>query len=64
MKDDSADFKISDGERARMRHMCGLPDDCGNNMFPKWYRDIFARNQDEKDKALVIANAISKSFSI
>jgi len=25
-------------------------------------QDIFTRNQNEKDKALVVANAISKSF--
>lgn len=61
-KDDAPDFKISEGERARMRHMCGLPDGCGDDMFPKWYRDIFAKNQDEKDKALVVAHAIGKSF--
>jgi len=42
--------------------MCGLSDACGDDMFPKWYRDIFARNQNEKDKALVVANAISESF--
>jgi len=61
-KDDSAEFKISDGERARMQRMCGLPENCGDECFPKWYRDIFAKNQDDKDKSLIIANAISKSF--
>jgi len=61
-KDDSAEFKISDGERARMQRMCGLPENCGDESFPKWYRDIFAKNQDDKDKSLIIANAIGKSF--
>jgi len=42
--------------------MCGLPDGYGDNMFLKWHRGIFARNQDEKDKDLVITNAISKLF--
>jgi len=62
-KDDSAEFKISDGERSRMQRMCGLPENCGDECFPKWYRDIFAKNQDhDKDKSLIIANAIGKSF--
>jgi len=52
-----------DWERARMQRICGLPDGCGEDeSFPKWYRDIFAKNQDDKDKSLIITNPISKSF--
>jgi len=42
--------------------MCGLLENSGDECFPKWYRDIFAKNQDDKDKSLIIANAIGKSF--
>jgi len=45
-----------------MRSMCGLPENCGEEAFPKWYRNIFAKHQDEKDKGLILAAAIDKSF--
>ena len=61
-KDGAADFKISEGERIRMRSMCGLPENCGEEAFPIWYRDLFAKHQDEKDKGLILAAAIDPSF--
>ena len=46
-KDDKNEFKISDGEKGRMKAMCGINSaTLGNDAFPKWYRDIFKKNQD------------------
>jgi len=42
--------------------MCGLPEGSNDGSLWKWYRDIFAKNQDDKDKSLIIANSIGKSF--
>jgi hypothetical protein len=54
--------KISDGERARMCNMCGLNEDCGDEAFPKWFRDIFAKNLDTKDKTIILGSAIESSY--
>ena len=60
-KDDGgSDFKVSEGEKHRMRKMCGLDYTAGDECLPKWYKDLFAKHQDEKDKAQVIATAIVK----
>jgi len=44
-------FKVSEGGKARMCAMCGLPDDAGDDCFPKWYRDIFDKHLDDVSKA-------------
>ena len=45
-----------------MWKMCGMEDMSGNKCFPKWCRDLFAKHQDEKDKAQVIATAVDKYY--
>ena len=42
--------------------MCGLEDTAGDEHFPKWYKEFFAKHKDEKDKAQVIATAIEKCY--
>ena len=61
-RDDGGEFKVSDGERERMRIMCGLPEAYTEDVFPKWYWDLFGKHQDEKDKAQLISLAIKKSW--
>ena len=62
-KDDGgSDFKVSEGEKHRMRKMCGLDYTAGDECLPKWYKDLFAKHQDEKDKAQVIATAVYKYY--
>ena len=43
-----------------MNKMFGLKELVGDDNFPKWYRDLFAKHQYEKDKTQVIATAIKK----
>jgi hypothetical protein len=57
-------FKVSDGEKARMRAMCGLPDNAGDDCFPKWYRDIFEKHLDDVSKAQIVATAIERNWII
>ena len=59
---DATDFKVSDAEKARMRAMCGLDAAAPDAAFPKWFRDLFAKNQDEKDRAHIISHAIERTF--
>jgi len=56
------DFKVSEGEKSRMRTMCGLPDNAGDECFPKWYRDLFEKHLDDVSKAQIIAEAIDKNW--
>jgi len=51
-------FKVSEGEKARMRAMCGLLDDAGDDCFPKWYRDIFDKHLNDVSKAQIVATAV------
>ena len=34
-------FKVSDGEKSRIRRMHRLPDNAGENCFQKWFWDFF-----------------------
>jgi len=56
------EFKVSEGEKGRMRKMCGLPDNAGDDCFPKWYRDLFEKHLDDASKAQIIAEAIDKNW--
>lgn len=43
-------FKVSDAEKGQMKAMCGITSTTvSDEGFPKWYRDIFNKNQDKKD---------------
>ena len=42
--------------------MCVLEDTSRDEQFPKWCKELFAKHQDEKDKAQVIATAIEKYY--
>ena len=53
-------FKLSEGEKHRMRKMCGLYDIAGDACSPESYRDLFSKHQDEKDKLKVISTEIEK----
>ena len=62
-KDDGT-FKVSEGEKARMRAMCGLPENAGDECFPKWYRDIHDKHLDDIGKAHIVASAVERSWII
>jgi len=62
-KDDSS-FKVSEGEKKRMMTICGLPDDAGEDCFPKWFKDIFGKHMDDVTRAQLIATAVERSFII
>ena len=34
-------FKFSEGEKARMKKMCGIFDNAADDCFPKCYKDLF-----------------------
>ena len=63
-KRDDGSFKVSEGEKVRMRTMCGLPDDAGDECFPKWFRDIFGKHMDDVTRAQLVASAVEKGFII
>ena len=42
--------------------MCRLEDTAGDDQFPKWYKELFAKHQEEKDKSQVITTAIKKCY--
>ena len=45
-----------------MKKMCGLKDTAVDEQFPKCYKELFAKHQDEKDKAWFIATEIEKIY--
>ena len=45
-----------------MQTMCGLDNKAADTAFPKWFRDLFSKNQYEKDRAHVIYHAIKHTF--
>lgn len=47
-----------------MRAMCGLPENAGDDCFPKWYRDIFEKHLDDVSKAQIVATAVERSWII
>ena len=53
-------FKVSEGEKIHMKKIFGLKESAGDDHFQKWYIDLFAKHQNEKDKYQVIATAIKK----
>ena len=55
-------LKVSEGEKHRMQKMCGLENTAVDECFPKWYRELFAKHQDKKDKSQVITTAIEKCY--
>ena len=55
-------FKVSEGEKARMKRMCGIDADAGDECFPRWFRDIFAKHQDDISKAQLIAECIDATW--
>ena len=42
--------------------MCGLEGTAGDEKFPKWYKELFAKHQDKKEKAQTIATATKKCY--
>ena len=42
--------------------MCGLEDTVVDGQFYKWYKELFEKYQDEKEKAEVIATTIKKCY--
>ncbi len=59
-KKDDGKLKVSELEKKKMRVMCGLPED--SEAFPKWYLDLFAEHQDEKDKMEIVSNALKATW--
>ena len=63
-KKDDGSFKVSEGEKARMRSMCGLPEEAADECFPKWFRDIFGKHMDDVTRAQLVAVAVEKGYII
>ena len=61
-EDPSGLAKVSAREQDRMKGMCGLPDTADEAAFPKWYRDIFEKNHDEKDKIDIVCSQVEASY--
>ena len=53
--------KVSTMEIKHMKIMCGLKEVDAEETLPKWYRDLFHRHQDEKDKQNIITSAIKQT---
>ena len=54
--------RISMMERNKMKIMCGLKKEDPDSAFPRWFKDLFEKNQDDKDKMGVLSQAIESSF--
>ena len=59
---DTDTFKVSTGEKARFKRMCGLQNTDGDECFPKWFRDLFDKHQDDISKNQLIADAIDATW--
>ena len=55
-------FKVLEGDKQQMKKMSGLEDTAGDDQFTKWHKELFVKNQDEKDKSQVISAAIKKCY--
>lgn len=49
-------------EKALMRSMCGLDEDSPDAAFPKWYKDIFKKHQDNKDKSNIVCTQLESTY--
>ena len=54
--------KVSDMEQKQMTIMCGLEEDAPVASLPKWYRDLFKKNQDDKDKSNIICAQLESTY--
>ena len=61
---EEATFKVSaaGGEKARMRAMCGIASDSGDECLPKWFRNFFTKHQDDISKSPIIAEVVNASW--
>lgn len=51
--------KVSDMESTQMKIMCGQHPDSDMSALPQWYNDLFRKNQDKKDRDMIVAKALS-----
>lgn len=45
-----------------MRRMCGIEANAGDECFPHWFREIFAKHQDDVSRAQLIAECVDASW--
>lgn len=59
--EDSTDStsKISTLELHMMKRMCGFSHNVDESQLPHWYTSLFRKHQDEKDKDLIISEALN-----
>ena len=56
-------FKVSGGEKAQMRTMCGIASDSGDECLPKWFRDLlFTKHQDDISKSQIFTEVVNASW--
>ena len=60
-KDDTTDdlHKVSVLKKTHLKQMCGMPEQSNNKCLPSWYKALFCKYQDNKDKELIIAETIN-----
>ena len=58
-KEESTTLKASEFEKNIIKTLCGLPKEADETMLPKWYVDLFNKNQDDKDRDHIVANVLN-----
>lgn len=53
--------KVSELELENMRKMCGQQPLCDISMLPTWFQHLFLKNQDDKDRDMIVAQTLSQS---
>lgn len=57
--EESTGLKASHFEQDIIKTLCGLPKDCDTSLLPKWYKDLFNKNQDDKDRDQIIVEVLN-----
>ena len=51
--------KVSTFEKSILKTMCGIPQDCDDDILPTWYIHLFRRHQDDKDRDHIVAETLN-----
>ena len=61
-KEEAPSLKASTFEKQILKTLCGLPRDIDDSSLPKWYLDLFGKNQDDKDRDQIVAEVLTSTL--
>ena len=53
--------KVSNFEKSILKTMCGLPNQCDDDILPTWYLHLFRKHQDDKDRDHIVAETLNNT---